>query len=194
MPENEAELVTRKKMFDPMVEDEYWWLDLDLMADVCCLKAKHAPGSLSPHMFAYVCFQVFRMYILFVSYGCCKSRSGDVAHVSYVTIVSEAYCKHMLRVFQMFQRYVLSVFSGRIVASVFIWMLHMFHTYVACVLFGCLRTVVMVFKCFQVFFFQVFQKHILSVSTAFRHMLQLLYLDVSKVDWVLHLSSPPSVA
>jgi hypothetical protein len=50
---------------------------------------------------------------------------------------------------------------------------------------------------FQVFsgvFFQVFQKHILSVSTAFRHMLQLLYLDVSKVDWVLHLSSPPSVA
>jgi hypothetical protein len=49
--------------------------------------------------------------------------------------------------------------------------------------------VAMFFKCFQVFFVQVFQKH---VSTAFRRMLQLLYLDVSKVDRVLHLSSPPS--
>jgi hypothetical protein len=75
------------------------------------------------------------------------------------------------------------------VASVFICTLHMFYTYVASVLFGCLRMVAMFFKCFQVFFVQVFQKH---VSIAFRRMLQLLYLDVSKVDRVLHLSSPPS--
>ena len=46
---------------------------------------------------------------------------------------------------------------------------------------------------FQVFF-QVFQKHVSSVSTTFRRMLQLLYLDVSKVDRVLHLSSPSSAA
>jgi len=36
------------------------------------------------------------------------------------------------------------------------------------------------------------KKHISSVSTTFRRMLQLLYLDVLKVDYVLHLSSPPS--
>jgi hypothetical protein len=73
----------------------------------------------------------------------------------------------------------------------FIWMLHMFHTYVACVLFRC----VYVCNGFQVFsgvLFQVFQKHVLSVSFVFRRMLQLLYLDVSKVDQVLHLFSSPS--
>jgi hypothetical protein len=53
--------------------------------------------------------------------------------------------------------------------------------------------VAMAFKYFQVFF-QVFQKHVSSVSTAFKHMLQLLYLDASKVNQVLHLSSPPYVA
>ena len=44
---------------------------------------------------------------------------------------------------------------------------------------------------FQVFFrcvFQVFHKHVSSVSTVFRHMLQRLYLDVSKVDLALYLS------
>jgi hypothetical protein len=35
----------------------------------------------------------------------------------------------------------------------------------------------------------VFQMHVLSVSSAFRRMLQVLHLNVSKVDWVLHL--PP---
>ena len=48
------------------------------------------------------------MYVAFISYGCFKSRSGDVAHVAYVAIVSEACCKHMFRVFQMFQRFVSS--------------------------------------------------------------------------------------
>jgi hypothetical protein len=49
----------------------------------------------------------------------------------------------------MFRRYVSSIYVFRIhVSSVFIWMLHMFHTYVACILFGCLRMVAMVFKCF----------------------------------------------
>jgi hypothetical protein len=45
-------------------------------------------------------------------------------------------------------------------------------------------------------FFKVFQKHVASVSSAFRRMLQLLYLDVSKADWVLHCISPfpPSAA
>jgi hypothetical protein len=41
---------------------------------------------------------------------------------------------------------------------------------------------------FQVFF-QVSWKHVSSVLTAFRRMLQLSYLDVSKVDQVLYLFS-----
>jgi hypothetical protein len=53
-------------------------------------------------------------------------------------------CNSMFRVFHM---HVSSVFILTHVAIVFIWMLHMFHTYVACVLFGCLRMVAMVFKC-----------------------------------------------
>jgi hypothetical protein len=43
---------------------------------------------------------------------------------------------------------------------------------------------------FQVFFMcvlQVFQKHVLSVSSVFRRMLQVLHLDVSKVDRVLQM-------
>jgi hypothetical protein len=39
-----------------------------------------------------------------------------------------------------------------------------------------------------------FRKYVLIVSSFFRRMLQLLYLDVSKTDRVLHLSSSPSVA
>jgi hypothetical protein len=60
--------------------------------------------------------------------------------------------------------------------------LHMFYLDVA---YGCID--------FQVCFscsFKVFQKDVSSVSTAFRRMLQLLYLDVSKVNGMfLHLSS-----
>ena len=41
------------------------------------------------------------------------------------------------------------------------------------------------FKCFQVFL-QVFQTLILSISSVF-FMLQLLHLDISKVDRVLHM-------
>jgi hypothetical protein len=37
--------------------------------------------------------------------------------------------------------------------------------------------------------FQIFFMCFVSVSSAFRRILQLLYLDVSKVDRVLHLSS-----
>jgi hypothetical protein len=61
----------------------------------------------------------------------------------------------------------------------------MFHTYVASVLSGCYMFA-MVFKHFYVFF-QVFQKYVSSVSSIFRHMLQVLHLDVSKLDQVLHM-------
>jgi hypothetical protein len=91
----------------------------------------------------------------------------------------------------MFQRYVSSVFSGRMLQVFlsgyyicFTHTLHVFYLNVAC---GCHGFQV----CFKSFF-QVFQKHVSSVLTIFRRMLQLLYLDVSKIDRVLHLSSPPS--
>jgi hypothetical protein len=44
----------------------------------------------------------------------------------------------------------------------------------------------MVFKHFYVFF-QVFQKHVSSVSSIFRRMLQVLQLYVLKLDRVLHM-------
>jgi hypothetical protein len=44
----------------------------------------------------------------------------------------------------------------------------------------------MVFKYFQMFL-QLFQTHVLSVSSVFRRILQVLHLDVSKVDRILHM-------
>jgi hypothetical protein len=41
-------------------------------------------------------------------------------------------------------------------------------------------------RVFQVFL-QVFHMHVLNVSLVFTHMLQMLHLDVSKVDRVMHL-------
>ena len=61
----------------------------------------------------------------------------------------------------------------------------MLHVFYSDVMYGC--------NGFQVCFrcvFEVFYKHISSVSTAFRRMLQPLYLDVLKFDRVLHLSFP----
>jgi hypothetical protein len=64
-------------------------------------------------------------------------------------------------------------------------MLHMFHTYITNVLSGCC---VYFYTDFHVFL-QVFQMHVSSVSSFFRRMLQVLHLNVSKVDQVLYL--PP---
>ena len=69
------------------------------------------------------------------------------------------------------------IFRTRVV-SVFIWMLHMFHTYVASALSGCLQWFSIIFasvsdacsKCFICLFC----------------MLQVLHLNVSKGDRVLH--------
>jgi hypothetical protein len=120
------------------------------------------------------------------------------AYVSIVLDVSEvcfrgllqidwdvACCKGLLPMFHLcFQTYV---------ASVFIWMLHIFHTYVTYVLSGCCICL----HWFQVFsgvYFQAFQNHVSSVSSAFRCTLLLLHLDVLKIDRVLHLSPLPSAA
>ena len=68
--------------------------------------------------------------------------------VAYVAMVVHLCCKCLFPMFHMFfQMYV---------ASVFIRMLHMFHTYIVSVLFGCCVRVAMVFKCFMCVFLQVF--------------------------------------
>jgi hypothetical protein len=92
------------------------------------------------------------------------------------------------RVFQMFQWYVsFMFFECMLQLCLFrccICITHMLHVFYSDVAYGC--------SGFQVCFmciFQVFYKYVLSVSTVFRRMLQPLYLDVSKVDWVLYLSS-----
>jgi hypothetical protein len=97
--------------------------------------------------------------------------------VAYVAIVVYICCKGLLPMFHLFFPdaccncvYYLDVaYVSHIRCMCFIWMLHM---------------IAMVFKCFQVFFC------VFSVSSAFRSTLQWLYLDVSKTNWVLHLSSP----
>jgi hypothetical protein len=52
-------------------------------------------------------FHVFQMYVVYVSSGCCKSRSGVV----YVVMTIHVYCKYMFQMFQLFQTYVASVSS-----------------------------------------------------------------------------------
>ena len=64
--------------------------------------------------------------------------------VAYVAIVVHVRCKSMSSMFHLF--------FHMYVASVFIWMLHMFHTYVACVFSGCclcLESFSSVFGCFR---------------------------------------------
>lgn len=61
------------------------------------------------------------------------------------------------------------------VATVFIWMLHMF---VACMSIQMVPMVAVLFNCVSRCF-----KSISSVSTTFRVMLQSLFFHVSKVDW-----------
>jgi hypothetical protein len=89
--------------------------------------------------------------------------------VAYVAMVVHVCCKRLSPMFDLFFR--------TYVVIVFIWMLHMFRTHVASVFSGW-----MVFKCFSGVFLQVFQTYISSVSSIFRRMLQVLHLDISKVD------------
>ena len=102
----------------------------------------------------------------------------DVAKVDRdVAYVARGVCTRMLQasilnVSSIFQTYA---------ASVFIWMLHMFHTYVASVLSRCCICFAMAFQVFSGVL-QVFQTHVLSVLFVFRHMLQMFHLDVLKVD------------
>jgi hypothetical protein len=91
---------------------------------------------------------MFHRYVASVSCGFCKSRSGYCICCNGCTYMLQASVLNVSSIF--FQRYV---------AYVFIWMLHMFHTYIASVLSGC-------HVCFTMVF-QVFRMYVLNVSSAF---------------------------
>jgi hypothetical protein len=123
-------------------------------------------------------FQMFHRYVASVSDGCCKSTSRCCICCNSCTRI----LKGLLPMFHLcFRTYV---------ASMFIWMLHIFHTYVACVssrCCGCLQR----FQVLSGVFFQVFQKHVASVCfkcfTRFRHMLQVFYLNIAYVVVAIHM-------
>jgi hypothetical protein len=102
--------------------------------------------------------------------------------VVYVAMVIHVRSKLLFAMFHLF--------FHTYVAIVFIWMLHMFHTYIASVLSRCCVYFTMVLRCFC----KCFQIHVSSVSSVFRRMLQVLHLDVSKIDRVLHLAPSSSSA
>jgi hypothetical protein len=89
--------------------------------------------------------------------------------VAYVAMVAHVYCKGLLPMFHL-------CVSGRTLqvclSRCCICFTHMLHAFYLDVAYSCND-----FKCFQ-----VFRKHVSSVSSAFRLMLQLLYLDILKVD------------
>jgi hypothetical protein len=94
-------------------------------------------------------FQMFQTYVVSVSYGCCKSRSGCCIC-----------CNGCTRMLQAPILNVSSVFFPTYVASVFIWMLHMF-SHIRCKCFiWMLHMFTMtssVFRCFCKYFRHIFQ-------------------------------------
>jgi hypothetical protein len=140
-------------------------------------------------------FQVFSWYVASIVYRCYKSRSGcctcsnGYIHVCFACI------------FQMFHLFKMNV------ANDFVWMLQKVDLDVACTCMlqayvsSVFRYFIHMFAslssgcciCSQWFsnvfhvFLQVFQTLISRVSSIFFCMLQLLHLDVLKLDRVLHM-------
>jgi hypothetical protein len=96
-------------------------------------------------------------YVAVVVYVCCTSPF-PMFHLCFWT-----YCCKCI--------YLDIVYVSHICCKCFIWILRMFA---------------MVFNYFSCAF-QVFQQHVSNVSFVFRCMLQVLHLDASKVDQVLHM-------
>jgi hypothetical protein len=100
--------------------------------------------------------------------------------VAYIAIVIYVRCKCLFPIFHLFFSDVcckcvclwIFILHSHICYKCFIWMLRM-----------CCNS----FQVFHVFFFQVFQTYISSVLSVLRRILQVLYLDVLKVDRMLHL-------
>jgi hypothetical protein len=80
-------------------------------------------------------FQTFYRHVAIVLYGCCKSKSEDVALVAYVTSVSEASCKRLFKLFHLFLDVCCKYFDLD-VACVFTYM-KCFFASVSCACFEC---------------------------------------------------------
>jgi hypothetical protein len=105
-------------------------------------------------------FQSFQRYVVVVSYGYCKSRSGDVA---YIASVSEACCKRLFKTFHLF----LDVRCNHFYLDIAYVFTHMLKQYVLNV------SAISVLCCSKCFF-----------------MLQLFYLDVAYVSHMLQVYVP----
>ena len=134
---------------------------------------------------ASLCFEYFRCFRCMLQVFQMDVVKVD-RDVAYVAMVVHVYCKGLLPMFHL-------CFSDACCKCVYLDVAYVLHIRCMCFIWV-LHMVAIVSKCVACVFLQVFQKHVSSVSTAFRCMLQLFYLDVSKVNWMLHLSSPPSAA
>jgi hypothetical protein len=117
-----------------------------LMVLACCRSLLDSTGPGLPHVAKHM-FQVFRRYIVSVSYGCCKSRLGHCIC-----------CNGFVRMLQAFVHNVSSVFQACCKCA------YLDIAYVVSVLSGYCVCVTMVSSVFQCFFkcfrhiFQVFQQ------------------------------------
>ena len=98
--------------------------------------------------------------------------------VSYVVIVVRVCCKLLFPMFHLFFRCMLRV--------LYLDITYVSHIYLQVFYLNVVYVFTMVSSVFLVFL-QVFQTHISSVSSAFVRMLQVLHLNVSKIDRVLYM-------
>ena len=114
---------------------------------------------------------MFQRYVVTALDECCKNRSGcciccngctcmlQASVINVSSFFSDVCCKCV---------YLNVAYASHICCKYFIWMLRMFC------------------NGFQVFL-QVFHTHVPNVSSIFRRILQVLHLDISKLDRVLHM-------
>jgi hypothetical protein len=106
-------------------------------------------------------------YVVRVSYEYYKSKSGcyiccngctrmlQISIPNILFVFSDVCCKCV---------YLDIAYALHLLSKRFIWLLRMCYNY------------------FFRYFLHVFQTHVLNVLSVFRHMLQMLYPDISKVD------------
>jgi hypothetical protein len=117
----------------------------------------------------------------------------------YVAKVDQGYCICCNSCTRMLQASVpeltFHLYFQMYVESVFISIFYMFYTYVASVLSGFCIYLQWFSSVFQVSFASVSEAYFKLFHLSFRRMLQVLHLDISKVDRVLHmLQCHPPVA
>jgi hypothetical protein len=134
------------------------------------------PGLPSPTLHMYVSsVSNVQMYVVIISSWCCKSRSGDIAHVAYVASVSDSCCKRLLKLFHLFS----DVCCKRFDLDVAYVFTHMLQQYAPKYFIYFSLMLQKVFSCYLDVAYGVCWKYIFSMF----HMLQFI--------WMLHTSSVP---